>query len=258
MASTRHIPILLACLATTGVAGAWAQDQSAQNPAAYNPWRMPPRTPPPGSTAEDERGYTQGYLRGFEQGYRRGAEQATGSAPTANLGPPSTTGSTGSVTSGSVLSDSAPAGIVTPRNPAQPPAPAAATDDGQGPRQFNAKSSPKSSQWGDYPPLDGDRPATSRPDASSARPPVAAYAPAYPYSSLPPQPQPYAQGAYAPGYAQPYPPPGYGQPYAQPYATAPYGYGSPFAGGPSTLGGPFGMSPIPGMPGFGGPGFGAW
>lgn len=251
MASTRHIPILLACLATTGVAGAWAQDQSAQNPAAYNPWRMPPRTPPPGTGAEDERGYTQGYLRGFEQGYRRGAEQATGGTPTANLGAPSSTGS--------VLSDSAHAAIVTPRNPAPPPAPApapAATDDGQGPRPFKAKSS----QWGDYPPLDGGRPASTRPDAPSARPPVAAYAPVYPYSSLPPQPQPYAQGAYAPGYAQPYPPSGYGQPYAQPYAAAPppYGYGSPYAGGPSTLGGPFGMSPIPGMPGFGGPGFGAW
>lgn len=257
MATTRHIPILLACLATTGVAGAWAQDQSAQAPSTYNPWRTPPRSAPPGGNAEDERGYTQGYLRGFEQGYRRAAEQAAGGAPTANLGPPSSTGSTGSVLSGSVLSDSAPPGIAAPRNPAQPfVPPAAAHDDGQGTRPFNSKSS----QWGDYPPLDGGRPAATRPDASAARPPAAAYAPAYPYANPAPQPYnpgAYAQGGYAPGYAQPHQPHAYQAPGYQPYA-APYGYGSPYSGGPSTLGGPFGMSPIPGMPGFGGPGFGAW
>ncbi len=264
MAYRVHIPLMLAGLAMTGAAGAWAQDNSG------NPWRVAPRATPSTNAADDERGFTQGYLRGFEQGYRRGAEQATGGAPTANLGPPSATGSTGR--GNGVLSDTPPAGL-TPaphQSPAVPPNAALAPHHDHG--SDNRAFTPKPSQWGEYPPLDLGRPAN----------PSAALAPRYPVpGAQPAAPPPYP-------YASPPAPqqPAYAQPYAQPYAAAPqpypyggYGYPSPYAGGPSTLmpgaigpggpygpgaygpstlGTPFGGSPLPGMPGMGGPGFGVW
>lgn len=266
MVRRAHIPLMFAGLAVTGVASAWAQDNSG------NPWRVTPRGAPSANTGSDEGGFTQGYLRGFEQGYRRGAEQATGGAPTANLGVPAATGSTGR--GNGVLSDTPPTGLAATAQPAAalPPGTGSATphDLDQGNRAFT----PKPSQWGEYPPLDGGRPATP-PSSAALRPPVAAAFPgaAPPYPFAPPPAQ-------YPAYAQPY-----AQPYATPYAAAPppypyggYGYASPYAGGPSTLmpgqagsglyapgalgpstlGTPFGAAPMPGLPGLGGPGFGVW
>lgn len=252
-----HIPLVLAGLAMTGVAAAWAQDTSG------NPWRVAPRTAAPASdAAEDERGFTQGYLRGFEQGYRRGAEQATGGsggAPTANLGPPAATGSTGR--GNGVLSDTPPAGLAPPRQPITTALPPVATptpsNDHAAERSFN----PKPSQWGEYPPLDTARTAPAQP--APRRPAAGAYpvpsAP-YPYPAPPAHHPAYAQPpayatppGYAPSYGAPYPYGGYGSGYG--YATP---YASPYAGGPTTLGTPFGGAPVPGMPGLGGPGMGFW
>lgn len=273
MSRRRHILIPIAGLASLGAGMALAQD---------NPWRIAPRALPEAGTAAEERGFTQGYLRGFEQGYRRGAEQAGNGAPTANLGArPAAPGALGHGAvqqdwlppasaealppgggHGGVLSGVAPAPGVAPGAAATRRGPGA-TDPDRGLRAF----SPAPSRWGEFPPLDGDRPAARPaeaparvagpgypyPPAAAAQPPAAAAAPAYPYA--------------APHYAQPYPSTTYpsttlGAPHVAAPA-GPYGYGygygyNPALSGPSTLhGGPFGSGFGPGF-GPGIPFLGGW
>jgi hypothetical protein len=238
MSQRPPILLVLAWLPSLGAGVASAQD---------NPWRTTPRTPPAVSSPADERGFTQGYLRGFEQGYRRGAEQAGSGAPTANLGtraaPPVATGAVPDSPSGDGLGAGMTA--LPPGGLAPSAGSAAARGTPRGPQQI----------WGEYPPLDGDRPPPPRTEPSA--PPRAA---AYPYPHSGAQT---AAPAPPPAVAPPYV--GYAAPYG-PY-TAPYGF-NPALGGPSTLGTQYGgyygtpygspyggypgMGPVPGIPFLGG------
>lgn len=264
MSGRRNMIVPIAWLASLGAGTALAQD---------NPWRIAPRGESgQGAAVEHERGFTQGYLRGFEQGYRRGAEQAGTGAPTANLGPRTTTGSVGGTSQPPVRQDwatTAPPAEALPANgghggtltgTAPPPGPApvrrglGGSDYDQGSRAFR----PPASQWGEYPPLDGDRPPVSKPAEPAAR--VAGPGYPYPPAAAPAQPAYPSAAQQQPAFA--YPPATFGAPYAA-APPGPYGYGygygygmNPALGGPSTLnnsfGSPFGFGPGPGIPFFGG------